>query len=105
MIRGLLPPKLLPEGLLTCPTGKRSGAPEYAHSALVCANGIKSSVLYRECGGAVVPGSKVVLIAAAFPIQLLEVALSDNGKRQDQNGQSGSSGIGVLGTSTCGGGR
>jgi hypothetical protein len=30
-----------------------------------------SSVLYRECGGAVVSGSKVVLIAAAFPIQLL----------------------------------
>ena len=63
-----------------------------------------SLVLYRECGGAVVPGSKVVLIAAAFPIQLLEVALSDNGKRQDQNGQSGSSGIGVRGTSASGGG-
>ena len=29
----------------------------------------KSLVLYRECGGAVVSGSEVVLIAAAFPIQ------------------------------------
>ena len=30
---------------------------------------MKSLVLYRECGGAVVSGSKVVLIAAVFPIQ------------------------------------
>jgi hypothetical protein len=27
--------------------------------------------LYRECGGAVVPRSKVLLLAGAFPIQLL----------------------------------
>jgi hypothetical protein len=29
----------------------------------------KSLVLYRECGGAVVSGIKVLLIAGAFPIQ------------------------------------
>jgi hypothetical protein len=31
----------------------------------------KSLVLYRECDGAVVLKSKVLLIAGAFPIQLL----------------------------------
>ena len=31
----------------------------------------KSLVLYRECDGAVVLRSKVLLIAGAFPIQLL----------------------------------
>ena len=37
-------------------------------------------------------------------IQLVMKWLSDNGKGQDQNGQSGSSGIGVRGTSTSRGG-
>ena len=49
------------------------GEERLGRAVLLIAEGvrIKSLVLYRECGGAVVSGSKVVLIAAAFPIQLL----------------------------------